>query len=492
MEIVRRGSDGFIVLNGDTFATSTIPYGSSSYTSSLSIGDGDGDGTRELVTEAGGNVVGISPADGTVRWSIPASWQNSITNAAVANVDTDAAPEVIWTAYSGTGQALVVGDPASQGIVYLSSSRSDFSFASRDLDGDGRAEYVVADQIFDAATGASRGFLSTAGLPQGGTAGVIYGIGQLDGDPALEIVGSSAGYIVTWDGVTKQVEFKGNTSMNPTDVVVANIDGDPVDEILVGSFYSGLVVLDGATNIIQKSISFPGGGINAMALADLNGDAKAELVVAATDHVTVYDTATWGVLGTQEWYGVTDVAATSAEGGLVAAVSRYGFGLRLFHGAALTGGWPCEGSYMGKVAFAAVVDAQYAVVSDTNYALTGLMRFYPAGAATCPEPLRRTIDREVLNVNAFDATGDGRDDLVVITSSAAEVLLVGLGTETRGDVDGDGIITAGDIDAATDYVFGAAPGSSPSADTNADERISPEDLLVLINYEFAGGTEPQP
>jgi hypothetical protein len=30
------------------------------------------------------------------------------------------------------------------------------------------------------------------------------------------------------------------------------------------------------------------------------------------------------------------------------------------------------------------------------------------------------------------------------------------------------------------------------ADVNADQRISPEDVFALIDYEYAGGPEPQP
>lgn len=97
---------------------------------------------------------------------------------------------------------------------------------------------------------------------------------------------------------------------------------------------------------------------------------------------------------------------------------------------------------------------------------TGAVRTMPVGGATCPEMDMRDFGATIQNIVAADVTGDGRSELIVGTQNAAEVAHIGLPHETRGDVDGDTVITANDVDELVDYLFGAASGLSTTGDAN--------------------------
>ncbi|HEY0157727.1 MAG TPA: hypothetical protein VGF28_10620 [Thermoanaerobaculia bacterium] len=496
LEIVFR-SGAIKILHADTFVTETMPY-TPYYLDGLLVADGDGDGTTDIIT-AHYHVEGRNPVDGSVRWSIPTGYAGVARRMAVANVDDDPSPELIWAGavYDYDSAPLAVCDAASGTIDYTShQSQSPYTFASGDLDGDGTLEYVVAAgaaapgdplvQIFDPASGLSEGELSNAGVPSFSEVRV-FGIGQVDADPALEIVGAAGSYLITWDAGTKLLEFKSSAPL-VREAVVANVDGDPVDEIVITTI-SGLSVLDGATNIIQKSVAINGGARD-LQLADLNGDLKDEVVVAAAHDLYVYETATWSVLGQQPFPNLQWVAATAADGGIVAGVSSYN--VRVYRGGALTAAWSCSGGSSAYAGIAALGGEQYILVRDVN-ASGGAIRVYPAGADSCPTPLVRTIgSSSIYGLEASDATGDGRNELITMGYTSLQVALLGLATEPRGDVDGDGTVTTGDLDATADYLFGAGLGSSPSADANGDERIGVDDLFLLIHYELAGGAPPAP
>jgi hypothetical protein len=494
-EIVFRMS-GVTILNGDTF---TMTSWANSYVDALAVADANDDGANEIVVGSYYNdTSGRNPVTGAELWKIESSY-NSVTGVGAAELDGDAAPEVFWwnnvTFYVGGAAAPT---PEWKSLGYYDRYHSAFG----DLDGDGRLEYVVASfrtssdtgggtiRIFDAETHALLGTLT----PGSYSAYVNeVAIGQLDGDPALEVaalIGYYGNTLVTWDGVTKQQEFSSNpggTTLGPA-MHIANIDADAVDEIILGTSDQHVLVLNGASNIIQKSLAITG-SVADFALADLNGDTSRDLVVGGSAGLTVYDTTSWAVLGSQAMSYVSKIDATAADGGTVAATSEYYYSdFRVFKGAALTSAYTCNASAR-VMAFADVAGEERLIVADQ----TGNLRLYPLDGDACPEELEPVFAASsITDLTALDVTGDGRQDLILDGQGASAVALLGVSSETRGDVDGDGVITSDDIDDAVDYLFGAQPGISPSADATADQRISPEDLFHLIDYEFAGGAAPQP
>jgi hypothetical protein len=493
-EIIFRSSNTMYILNGDTFETSSWPTDDD--VAALSVADANQDGTRELVAgEYYGGTAGLNPATGAELWRISGSSYDTVRSVGSVDFDGDGVLEVFRAAQNGlsVGHA---GTTAPQWTSYAYYGPYDSAFG--DLDGDGHLEYVIgayqgpysggAIEVFDSRTHASLGTLT---LPSYSNYLAAVAVGQLDNDPALEIAalaGYSSATLYVWDGVTRQIEFTSNSSGTlGTVMMVQNIDGDAVDEIIVGTTDLHVLVLNGASNIIQKSIS-TSGTPNDFAIADLNADGKGELVVGMSNNVTVYDTTSWAVLGSQAGTWISDVDATSAGGGTVAIAADYSTDhFRLFKGAALTPSYTCVVS-SARLTFANAGGEDRLVVADNS----GNFSVYPLGGDTCPDVTSTFGTWSVSGLKSRDVTGDGRAELIIDAWGTTAVALFGLSSEPRGDIDGDESITSDDIDDAVDYLFGAQPGISPSADTTADERVSPEDIFLLINYEFAGGAAPQP
>jgi hypothetical protein len=501
-EIVFGSYETVTILNGDTFTTSSW---SGEWFDTLTVGDANGDGANEVVTgnNQWGEINGLDPASGAVLWHI-ANPGHGTRAVAVGDLENDGTREVVWGAnFSFSGNGLVIGRAATVQHIWNSPNLDGpFSLVAGDVDNDGRIEYIVASaagatgytgsviEVFDAATGASKGVLATAQSYSNDWEIAELAIGQLDDDPAREIVGRDGnGSIAVWDGATRELQFSSNATFSAHGMAVANIDGDPVDEIILAGSPS-IIVLHGASNIIQKSIPLESGdGGQDVALADLDGNGTRELAISTMQHVYVYDVGTWTQLGhydaPETMYGST-IAATAANGGTV--VLGTSGALRTFTGTALTPAWSCPGTHY-LVATGTIDGLPRIFASGEGSSLN----VYTLGGVSCPTPATGAAGLGGLaGLEVYDATGDGRDDLITGTYSSADISLLGLSTETRGDVDGDEVITVDDIDAAADYVFGAVSGASPSADTNADQRISPNDLFLLISYKLAGGAEPQP
>jgi hypothetical protein len=491
-EIVFRSGSNVTTLNGDTFTTSSW---AESNVDVLAVADADHNGANEIIVGSYyTNLTGRNPATGALLWTIQSGY-GSVGSMGAEDLDSDGIPEVFWSKSGGVAVGTV-----SAGVAQWSSpvSIGPYSSAFGDLDGDGHLEYVVgirqagtsssgSIQVFDGETHALR-----YTIPVQSYSNYVQevAIGQLDADPALEIaalIGYYDYYLTVWDGVTGQQEFvsnNGGASLGPS-MLVANIDADAIDEIIVSTEDQHVVVLNGASNIIQKSLTTTG-GVYDMALANLNGDATGDLTVLTYNAVTVYDTVSWEILGSAALSTYPrEVQATSAGGGTVAVSSdSYYNNLRVFKGATLTPAYVCTTGSPERLAFAGVGGEERLIAVNEQ----GAMRAYPLDGDTCPEDLEVTRDTgAAVELTALDVTGDGRQDLIIDGYYSTTVALLGLSTETRGDVDGDGVITGDDVDDTVDYLFGAQPGSSPMADANADKRISVEDVFKLIDYEFAGG-----
>jgi hypothetical protein len=112
--------------------------------------------------------------------------------------------------------------------------------------------------------------------------------GNVDGDVALEIVLSGG---LVFDGSTRAAEWEYSAGFG-SDVVVADIDGDGVDEI-IASRPSGdsPVVYDAVLK--TQSFAFPASGASAYIIAagDLDGDSEEEIIIGSgSGEISAYDT----------------------------------------------------------------------------------------------------------------------------------------------------------------------------------------------------------
>ncbi len=77
--------------------------------------------------------------------------------------------------------------------------------------------------------------------------------------------------------------------------------------------------------------------------------------------------------------------------------------------------------------------------------------------------------------------------------SNVEIAVVVTEEFTRGDANGDGVITISDAVFLLNYLFrgGSAPDPMAAGDANSDTQIDLEDAVYLLNYLFKGGPPPQ-
>lgn len=213
------------------------------------IADMDGDGTREIIIVGDVYNCGVGDPAGDLyhlpwifrldrtRWSgagfdwttIPTAKpgsgplsqdynviQNSATSVAVADLDGDGQLEIIYPSYDGRMHAFWL-DKTERGAWPFKVPGSGMRFASEpaivDLDGDGRAEVIFTS------------------WPQngGGRIGQLHILDSLGNQ--LHAVDLPAPHGGTWNGGLGA----------PT---VANIDGDPDMEVVVGTVSSGVVAYD--------------------------------------------------------------------------------------------------------------------------------------------------------------------------------------------------------------------------------------------------------
>jgi hypothetical protein len=106
---------------------------------------------------------------------------------------------------------------------------------------------------------------------------------------------------VTYDGITHAVEWTspnlGDSFVELTPLLLsANLDGDLVDEIIVGLPTGRIQVFDGASPTIQWVSSVLAGSLVDLALGDLDGNGTPDLAILTGQFVYVFDTNGWGLL----------------------------------------------------------------------------------------------------------------------------------------------------------------------------------------------------
>jgi mucin-19 len=86
---------------------------------------------------------------------------------------------------------------------------------------------------------------------------------------------------------------------------------------------------------------------------------------------------------------------------------------------------------------------------------------------------------------AVDATGK-----LYIADPNAGAIRLGVIAGVKGDANGDGLVTVGDVFYLINYLFAGGPAPLGPADVNGDGQVTVGDVFYLINYLFAGGPAP--
>ena len=296
-----------------------VAYGSGGLEAlSTAAGDFNGDGKPDLVVLNGGSTtVGVllGNGDGTfqavVTYGSGGVYPQSV---AVADVNGDGKPDLVVAGGCGSsncgnvGVLLGNGDGTFQAVVtYFSGALSAESVAVADVNRDGKPDLVVANYCLNSnvcaggAVGVLLGngdgtFQAAVNYDSGGSWATSVAVADVNGDGKPDVVVTNIGSPATvgvllgnGDGTFHAAMTYGSGGSSPYFVAVADVNGDGKRDLVVSNcgcsnvlVGSVSVLLGNGDGTFHAAVTYGSGGVEAfsVALGDFNGDGKPDVAVA--------------------------------------------------------------------------------------------------------------------------------------------------------------------------------------------------------------------
>ncbi len=328
------GSVASVLLgNGDGTFQSAVSYASGDFDgSSLVVVDVNGDHKPDVVMANqcidnyncvnGAVSVLLGNGDGTLRGGVnydPGAWNSySVT---IADVNADGKADLLVASQcnnnnsctNGTASVLLGnGDGTFQaGVSYNSGGSNAFSILSADVNGDGKVDLLVGNICADnnctsgsvsVLLGNGDGtFQSAVGYGSSGLYPYSFAIADVNGDGKLDLVvanecaenncsnGSVGVLLGNGDGTFQTAVSYNPGALYSFSVAVADVNGDGKPDLLVANqcldnnCTSGqvAVLLGNGDGTFQTAVDYSSGGVYsfAIAVADLNGDGRPDVIV---------------------------------------------------------------------------------------------------------------------------------------------------------------------------------------------------------------------
>lgn len=214
----------------------------------LFVSDLDGDGKPEIIASASTGGFGANSQWYVLRQGVNGGYEQiwrsdlyaaAIARLALADLNGDGIKEVIVALADGTIRSY--DGPTLTGLRQLTLPAPLVDMALADLDGDGTLDIVTSDGlgilVSDSKSGVRKWSIGNAG-------GNSIAVGNVDTDPALEIVATAnggKGYVI--DGVSQQIQWEYVNGFG-AQVGLGDLDGDGMQEIVGASAWNKITILD--------------------------------------------------------------------------------------------------------------------------------------------------------------------------------------------------------------------------------------------------------
>ncbi|MGA9040779.1 MAG: FG-GAP-like repeat-containing protein [Terriglobales bacterium] len=310
-----QGNVSVLLGNGDGTFQTAVAYNAGSTPSSVTVADVNRDGKPDLIVSdnGGGNngdgAVAILLGNGDGTFQPPVTYDAGgcyTSSVAVADLNRDGKLDIVLdspacaTNYDGiVGVLLGKGDGTFQPVVTYDSGGDDqgalSSVAVADFNGDGKPDVAISNTCGTAACefstmgvllGNGDGTLQTAvsySLPMEGATSIAVADVNADGKLDLAVAGSQQAVLLgNGDGTFRTGGTYGSFGVS---VKIADINGDGKPDLVYSSSpsYGGVSVLLGngdGTFQSPSGVNVPyAGQLNSLAVADLNGDGRPDVVV---------------------------------------------------------------------------------------------------------------------------------------------------------------------------------------------------------------------
>jgi hypothetical protein len=290
-----------------TFAA-PVDYPITAGSTSIAIGDVDGDGWPDIVVggDGGGGVELLVNTGGAHFRNVALCFCGGLSpSVALGDLDGDGSTDVVVANRFGedgskSGDLVVLlnheAAPLEHDPVHYAAGAEPRSVAVGDVNGDGRPDVIVASVCaVSVLLNAGDGRLADA-VPYETVTGTIA-LGDVDGDSDLDIVDTGAAAwsadVLLNDGKGVFGAPSGHPAAASAQAAIGDVNDDGFADLVVpqgaGDYGFGLMLNDGAVHFGPLlEYARHSGGYRAVALGDVDGDAKVDIVVAGGEGVTAY------------------------------------------------------------------------------------------------------------------------------------------------------------------------------------------------------------
>lgn len=367
------GSVGVLLGNGDGTFQTPVPYGSGGqFADSVAVAD-LGNGHLDLIVAncssfannicsgtTGGVSVLLGDGNGGFATAVPYATTFGVAAVAVADVNGDGKKDVVIATNCGSGPysgcvGVLLGDGTGSlatAVTYDSGGYSPTAIAIGDMNGDGKLDVVVSH----CGTGSTCGEGNVAVLVGNGDGsfvpGVVYdsagvypdgvAIADVNGDGKADVIVANSSVSATvpdgnlgvllgnGDGTLQAVVAYGSGGFGASAVATLDVNGDGKPDIVVANCSASTgactdntsgtvgvgVLLGNGDGTFQTAVTYAAGGPTpfGIAVADLNGDSKPDIVTAScSGNVCAAGPGSVGVLLNSSLGGTTTKLTSSVN-----------------------------------------------------------------------------------------------------------------------------------------------------------------------------------